>query len=252
MFSTFAEALASGRTLAFGHRGARAYAPMNTLPSFELAMAQGAEGVEFDVRRTRDGVLVILHDSTIDGTSNGRGAVADLTFAELRELDFGAWLDPKYAGTQIPTLDEVFELVGHKQLMNVEIKSESVAGGGIEAQVADTIARHNLGARIIVSSFNPLTVWRCAAVMPDVLRGLLVEDETPFRRTRLLDKLKIQALHPYYRDINEDYMAQARMRALAVNTWTVNDPADAVRLRDLGVCAVISDKPDVIRAALGE
>ncbi len=252
MFRTFAEALESGQTLTFGHRGARAYAPMNTLPSFELAIAQGAVGVEYDVRRTKDGVLVILHDPIIDGTSNGSGAVADLTFAALRELDFGSWLDPKYAGTQIPTLDEVFELVGQKQLMNVEIKSESIAGGGIEAQVAATIARHNLGPRIIVSSFNPLTVWRCAKAMPDVLRGLLIEEETPFDRTRLLDTLQIQAIHPYYPYVDEQYMSWARARGLAVNTWTVNEPADAQRLRDLGVCAVISDKPDVIRAALAE
>jgi glycerophosphoryl diester phosphodiesterase len=251
MFSTFAEALASGRTLTFGHRGARAYAPMNTLPSFEMAAQMGAHGVEFDVRRSKDGMLVILHDPTIDGTSNGNGAVADMTFAALRELDFGAWMGEQFAGAQIPTLDEVFELIGRRLLMNVEIKAEHLSGGGIEAQVAATIARHNLADRILVSSFNPLTVRRCAKVMPHILRGLLVETETPFERARLLDTLQIQALHPYYPYIDDAYMAQARARGLAVNTWTVNDPADAVRLRDLGVGAVITDRPDVILEALG-
>ncbi len=251
MFKTFAEGLESGRTLTFGHRGARAYAPMNTLPSFEMVALMGAHGVEFDVRRSKDGVLVILHDATIDGTSNGNGAVDALTFAELHELDFGAWMGEQYAGTQIPTLDEVFELIGQRLLMNVEIKSEHLSGGGIEAQVGETIARHNLGQRILVSSFNPLTVRRCARVMPDILRGLLVESETPFERARLLNTLKIQALHPYFPYIDEAYMAQAQARGLAVNTWTVNDPADAMRLRDLGVGAVITDRPDVILEALG-
>lgn len=250
MFRTFAEAMESGRTLTFGHRGARAYAPMNTLPSFEMAAAMGAYGVEFDVRRSKDGVLVILHDATVDSTSNGSGAVDSLTFAQLRELDFGAWMGKQFAGTQIPTLDEVFELIGQRQLMNVEIKAERLFSGGIEAQVAETIARHNLGSRILVSSFNPLVVRRCAAAMPHILRGLLVETETPFERTRLLDKLKIQALHPYYPYIDEAYMTQARARGLAVNTWTVNDPADALRLRDLGVGAVITDRPDIILGAL--
>ena len=251
MFRTFAEAMVSGRTLTFGHRGARAYAPMNTLPSFEMAAAMGAHGVEFDVRRSKDGVLVILHDPTVDGTSNGNGAVDALTFAQLRELDFGAWMGEQFAGAQIPTLDEVFELIGQRQLMNVEIKSEHLSSGGIEAQVAEVIARHSLASRVLVSSFNPLVVRRCIAAMPHVLRGLLVETETTFERARLLDSLQIQALHPYYPYINEAYMAQARARGLAVNTWTVNDPADALRLRDLGVGAVITDRPDVILEALG-
>lgn len=251
MYRTFAEAVASGRTLTFGHRGVRASAPMNTLPSFEMAAAMGAHGVEFDVRRSKDGVLVIVHDATIDGTSNGHGAVESLTFAALRELDFGAWMDSKYVGARIPTLDEVFETIGARLLMNVEIKSEHLSGGGIEAQVADTIARHNLGDRILVSSFNPLTVRRCAKVMPDILRGLLLESATPFARTRLLATLQIQALHPYYPFIDAEYVAQSRTLGLAVNTWTVNDPADALRLRDLGVSAIITDRPDVILEALG-
>ena len=228
MFSTFSEALAAGVTLTFGHRGARAYAPMNTIPSFELALQMGAHGIEFDVRQTKDGVLVLLHDDTVDGTSNGHGALSDMTFAELSELDFGGWLDPKYAGTRIPTLDEVFETVGHKLLMNVEIKSEHLSGGGIEAKVAATIARHGLADRILLSSFNPLVVRRCARLMPHILRGLLVEEETPFERTRLLKTLEIQALHPYYPFVDSEYMAHARALGAAVNTWTVNDPDDAL------------------------
>jgi len=251
MFRTFAEGLAAGRALTFGHRGARAYAPMNTIPSFELALVMGAHGIEFDVRRTKDGVLVLLHNDTIDETSNGRGRVADLTFAELRELDFGGWLDPKYAGTPIPTLDELFEAVGSKLLMNVEIKCERLASEGIEQQVAEVIARHGLAERILISSFNPLVVWRSAKAMPHILRGLLVEQETPFERTRLLASLDIQALHPYYPYINADYMQKARALGLAVNTWTVNDPVEAQRLASLGVSAVITDRPDTILAALG-
>lgn len=251
MFRTFAEGLAAGRALTFGHRGARAYAPMNTIPSFELAHEMGAHGIEFDVRRSKDGVLVLLHDATIDGTSNGHGNVADLTFAELRELDFGGWLDAKYAGTQIPTLDELFEAVGNKFLMNVEIKCERLASEGIEQQVAETIARHGLADRILISSFNPLVVKRSAKAMPHILRGLLVEAETPFARARLLQTLDIQALHPYFPFIDASYMQKARALGLAVNTWTVNDPAEAQRLAGLGVSAVITDKPDLILAALG-
>ncbi|MFN8379056.1 MAG: glycerophosphodiester phosphodiesterase family protein [Anaerolineae bacterium] len=251
MFRTFAEGLAAGRALTFGHRGARAYAPMNTIPSFELALEMGAHGIEFDVRRSKDGVLVLLHDPGVDETSNGHGNVADLTFAELRELDFGSWFNPKYAGTQIPTLDELFETVGKQFLMNVEIKCEHLASEGIEQQVADTIARHGLADRILISSFNPFVVKRSAMVMPHILRGLLVEEATPFDRIRLLRSLEIRALHPYFPYIDADYMQKARALGLAVNTWTVNDPAEAQRLAELGVSTVITDMPDVILAALG-
>lgn len=251
MFRTFAEGLAAGRALTFGHRGARAYAPMNTLPSFELALKLGAHGIEFDVRRTKDGVLVLLHDPTVDETSNGHGHVADLTFAELRELDFGGWKGPEFAGTPIPTLDELFEAVGARFLMNVEIKCEHLASEGIEQQVAETIARHGMGERILVSSFNPFVVARSARAMPNILRGLLVEGPTPFDRARLLRRLEIQALHPYFPFIDTGYMEKARSLGLAVNTWTVNDPAEAQRLAKLGVSAVITDQPDTILAALG-
>ena len=251
MFRTFAEGLASGKTLTFGHRGARAYAPMNTLPSFELALQMGAHGIEFDVRRTSDGVLVLLHDDAVDETSNGNGKVEDLTFAELRELDFGSWMDPRFAGTLIPTLDEVFEAVGSKLLMNVEIKCEHLSSHGIEQQVAETIDRHNLSDRILISSFNPFVVKRSVKAMPNILRGLLVEEATPFDRQRLLHSLDIQALHPYFPFIDSDYMQKARALGVVVNTWTVNEPDDARRLASLGVSAVITDRPDTILAVLG-
>ena len=97
------------QTLVFGHRGAKAYAPMNTIPSFELALAQGADGIELDVRLTRDGELVLMHDDSVDATTNGSGRVADLTLAEIQSLDAGAWFGEAFRGTRAPTLDEVFQ-----------------------------------------------------------------------------------------------------------------------------------------------
>lgn len=242
----------SGRTLVFGHRGAMGYAPMNTLPAFELAAQQGADGVELDVRLTADGALVILHDATVDRTSNGRGAVASMTLAQVRELDAGAWFDPTFAGTRIPTLSEVFEAIGQRLFINVEIKAEvEDSNSGIERKVADEIARFGLKDRVIVSSFNPLTLHRFRAVMPDVPIGYLYEGNTPAEITSLMDDLPHEARHPYYEQIDADYMAWAKARGYRVNTWTVNDPAKAVELRDLGVDAIITNYPDKIIAALG-
>jgi glycerophosphoryl diester phosphodiesterase len=96
MALTLAQAYSQGKTLVFGHRGASAYAPMNTLPAFSLALAQGAAGVELDVRLTSDGEMMILHDATVDHTTNGTGSIGDLSFAQVRELDAGAWFGEQY------------------------------------------------------------------------------------------------------------------------------------------------------------
>nr|MCU0514644.1 glycerophosphodiester phosphodiesterase [Anaerolineae bacterium] len=147
----------AGQTLVFGHRGAKAYAPMNTLPAFELAATQGAHGIELDVHRSRDGYPVIVHDFTVDHTTDGRGLVTALTLAELKALDAGSWFSPAFAGTRIPTLDEVFAAVGQRLYINVEIKAAHEDSDGVEQVVADCIVRHAMQRRVLVSSFNPLT-----------------------------------------------------------------------------------------------
>ncbi|MFZ4814035.1 MAG: glycerophosphodiester phosphodiesterase, partial [Phototrophicaceae bacterium] len=122
------EALYADHTLplVFGHRGAMAYAPMNTLAAFELAAQQGAHGIELDVWLSADDALVVIHDFEVNHTTNGEGRVGSMSLAEIKALDAGSWFSPEFAGTQIPTLDEVFETVGKKVFVNVEIKSVSM------------------------------------------------------------------------------------------------------------------------------
>jgi glycerophosphoryl diester phosphodiesterase len=115
-----------GRTLVFGHRGAKAYAPMNTIPAFELAAQQGADGAELDVHLSRDGNPIILHDFSVDATTDGSGLARTMTLAQLKDLDAGGWFGDAFRGVRIPTLDEVFEAVGSRLYINVEIKSETV------------------------------------------------------------------------------------------------------------------------------
>ncbi|MDZ4771100.1 MAG: glycerophosphodiester phosphodiesterase family protein [Chloroflexota bacterium] len=243
-------AMYDGQTLIFGHRGAKAYAPMNTLPAFELAAAQGAHGIELDVHRSKDGYPVIVHDFVVDATSDGVGAVVDMTLAELKALDAGAWFDPRFAGTRIPTLDEVFETVGARLFVNVEIKSESVDTDGVEQVVADCIARHNMDARVIVSSFNPLTLRRFRALLPDVPIGFLYYSDSPAEVWDVIADVPYEAYHPYFAEITPDMVAEHVRLGRVINTWTVNDPAQAVALHDMGVRGIITDAPDVILNAL--
>lgn len=241
-----------GGTLVFGHRGASAYAPMNTISAFELAAEQGADGIELDVHRSPDGHAVICHDFTVDSTTDGSGPVAGMTLAQLKALDAGSWLGDDFRGVRIPTLDEVFEAIGDKLLVNVEIKSKSRETDGVEQVVADVIVRCEMQQRVIVSSFNPLALKRFREIMPEVPIGFLYEPDMPVDTQAMMRQLDLphEARHPQHMMIDAAYMQGAQAENYRVNTWTVNDPEQAVALRDLGVNAIITDKPDVIIQAL--
>lgn len=242
------------RPLVLGHRGARAYAPMNTLPGFECAAEQGADGIELDIHLSKDGEIVVIHDFTVDATTNGTGNVADLTLAQLKELDAGSWFGTEFAGAQIPTLDEVFEWVAQRFLVNVEIKSQAARTDGIEQKLAEKIKRHAMQAHVIVSSFNPLALRRFGVCGRElgVPIGFLHAPEMPFYVPWLLTGLTYQARHPHFSQVNRRYMDWANRHDYRVNVWTVNDPQVACVLRDLGVNAIITDQPDTILKALSD
>lgn len=238
-----------GKTLIFGHRGASAYAPMNTIPAFELALRQDADGIELDVHLSADGQLIVLHDFTVDHTTDGSGPAKSMTLAKLKTLDAGYKFGEQFRGTRIPTLDEVFAAVGGKLLINVEIKSETEDTDGVEQVTADCIRRHNLLQSVIVSSFNPLALKRFRAILPEVAIGYLYAPDYSFF-PEVMDALTHEAIHPYHESIDPVLVERATRAGQVINTWTVNDPARAIALRDLGVPGIITDKPDVIRKAL--
>lgn len=235
---------ASGKTLVLGHRGAKAYAPMNTIPAFELASEQGAHGVELDVQLSSDGELVIVHDFTVDGTTDGSGNVADMSLAELKTLDAGAWFDPKFIGTKIPTLDEVFDAVGHF-IINVELKTIDQQTKGLEQKVADCIANHNMIERVIVSSFNPYALKHFRAIAPDIAIGFLqAPDFTTDAMRAVMNDVPYEADHWHYTMLGDDLTQRP------VNVWTLNDPDIAREQAKKGVKGIITDTPDVILKAL--
>jgi glycerophosphoryl diester phosphodiesterase len=240
------DAMYARQPLVFGHRGASASAPMNTLPAFELAAAQGAHGIELDVHRSRDGHLVIIHDFTVDATTSGRGRVGEMSLHELKSLDAGSWFGPAFAGVQIPTLDEVFEVVGRRVLVNVELKTACAESSGLEEAVAACIARHQMHQRVLVSSFNPRALARFRAVLPDVPLGYLSEGAS----MPLPDEAAYEAYHPRHDLLTPRLVELCRQRRQILNVWTINDPARASDLQKLGVHGIITDAPDAIRDAL--
>ncbi len=242
---------ASRSTLVFGHRGASKYAPMNTLTAFELAAEQGADGVELDVHRTKDGELVIVHDFTVDKTTDGSGVVQEMTLAELKSLDAGRWFSDEFVGVRVPTLGEVFEAVGQKLIINVEIKSVTQDTDGVEQLIADMIVAHNMEDRVIVSSFNPLALHRFRAISPDIPIGFLYMAGEFEEAWALIDNLPHEARHPYHEMIDASYIDWARENDYRVNTWTVNSLERAEHLAKLGTDLIITDHPDKIIAKLG-
>lgn len=237
--------------LVFGHRGAQAYAPMNTLPAFELAAEQGAQGVELDVQLSKDGEAVVIHDFTVDATTNGSGAVSALTLAELKTLDAGGWFAQEFRGAQIPTLAEVFEAFGERLIINVEIKWFSPDANGIERVVADAIQRFGLQERVIVSSFNPIVLKRFRTMAPDVPLGYLTSTHTMQSNTQPMVAMSdFEAQHLHHEMIDARRVDWAHESGHILNAWTVNEPERARQLLLLGVQGIITDKPDVILKAL--
>lgn len=236
----------------FAHRGAKSVAPENTLPAFQRAVEMGVDGIELDVHCSKDGKLVVIHDETLEGTTNGTGKVGTYTVAQLAKIDAGSHFSAAFAGVGIPTLAEVFDLVGNRCLVNVELKSEDPNGGDQAEPLIAMIAARNLYDQVIVSSFNPPSLIKMRALAPQVRLGLLYYlPMPPFLRDAWFSPIiRPEAIHPMHSLIDEELMAWAKTYGCAVNTWTVNDVAEARRLAALGVNVIMSDVPDQIMAAL--
>lgn len=236
--------------LVLAHRGASAYAPENTVAAFRLAAEMGADGIELDSKLARNGTIVVMHDATVDRTTDGHGRVSDLTLSELKQLDAGAKFDSRFAGERIPTLDEVLDMIGDRFIVNVELTNYSTRGDGLEDRVVDLIMRRGLLERTMVSSFNPLSLRRVKHIAPQVVCGLLYESGVRGMLLRMLLGGSIPGLeahHPQHALINARLIQSMRRRNLRVNTWTVNEEYEMRRLIDLGVDAIMTDKPDVLR-----
>lgn len=241
------------KPLVLAHRGASAYAPENTLAAFRLAFGMGADGIELDVMLTRDRVPVVIHDDSVDRTTNGKGAIKQMALAEAQLLDAGSWFDQKFHAEKIPTLEQVLEEFGTRGIVNIELKSRFPQSDGLELAVAQVIERTHTAERVLISSFNPLALYRITKIKPSLERGLLYSPALPIylRRTWLRPLARPNALHPPSSLIDSKFVAWARRKGYRINTWTVDDPNEMKRLVALGVDAIMTNKPDLLREVVG-
>lgn len=231
-------------TQIWAHRGAPREAPENTLPAFELAVAQGAEGIEFDVQLSADGTVVVIHDETLERTTNGAGPVADRSLAQLRSLDASAGM-PGYAGVQIPTLADTLALLAPTGVMlNIELKNSVTDYPGLEERVLAAVAAHGIADRVVLSSFNHYSLKRLqhlGAAAGEL--GVLYSDPL-YKPWRYAARLGMGALHPPSRLVlGPGYMRRAHAAGLAVRPWVVNSERRLGRMFAWGADAVYTDLP---------
>ena len=150
------------------HRGDLTHAPENTIPSFSQAIAKGADGIELDAKLTADGRVIVIHDTTVDRTTNGKGKVVSFTLDEIRKLDAGSWFDSEFANTKIPLLEEVFETVGKDKLINIELTNYSTRNDGLTQKVCELIKKHNNQKQIIFSSFFASNLKIAMQALPEI------------------------------------------------------------------------------------
>ncbi len=230
------------KPLIIAHRGAMGTAPENTAASFEKAIAEGVDGVELDVHLSKDGHLVVIHDESIDRTSNGKGMVKDMTLEELRRYDFGSYFDEAYAGERILTLEEALEIIRECKLINIEIKNGPIFYEGIEEKVLKVIRDFDIASRVIISSFNHYTINKISKLQPEISCGILYM-EGLFKPWEYARNVGAQALHPYYFAITPDEIGRCRENGVKVNVWGANDEFFIRGLIEAGVDGIITDYP---------
>ena len=242
----------NSKPLIIAHRGDSANAPENTLAAFRLALANGADGIELDVMLSADQKLVVIHDDTLDRTTNGHGQVGNTPFAALRELDAGSWFKPEFKGEPLPSLDEVFAELGGKFLINVELKNYKTPKDQLPELVVALVKKHGLDESVLLSSFNARNLPRAKALAPEIRTGLLTLPGLlglPMRGF-LGRRFGADDLNPYFKDVSARMVQSRHNLGQGVNVWTVDAPDDLRRMQAFGVDMIICNDPAHARQIL--
>ncbi len=245
------------------HRGANKVAPQNTIAAFRKSIEIGCTGFETDVHLTKDGVPVICHNFTIDATSNGKGAIKNMTLEELRSYDFGSYKGEEFRGEKIPTLDEFLEiskLMGDKmEVLNIELKSEKFGEAGTELpqKTIDAVKNHRLFDKLLISSFDPTILVDCKKIDKNCKTGLLycpsdlISLKIAPRPVSFCKEIGADALHPFVMYVTRMYVERAHRAGIQVNPWTINKESTAKHLLKMGVDGLITDEPGLMSKITG-
>jgi len=243
------------KPLIMGHRGFQARYPENTMVSFLAAVDAGAQFVELDVTLTHDHQVAIMHDDTVDRTTDGQGRVSDFDLEALKRLDAGSWFHPRFTGETIPSLDEVLEKVAPRAHINIEIKSHALTDPGLtgqaEQRVIDLIVARGVENRVLISSFDPEVLKRIQQLDPDISISLISE-QSPFDETmaRCLE-LGTFSYHPHLDYINQVLVGALQKADVYVFPWNINNAGDIQHAFSMGVDGLIAKDPLLVRQYCG-
>lgn len=232
------------------HRGATAYTPENTIAAFDLAVDMKADYIEIDVQRSKDGELVLIHDTTVDRTTDGTGKVGDLTLEQLRSLDAGSWKGEQFAGEPIPTFEEILDHYHGKIGILIELKAPELYPG-IEEQVAAALIERNLhkpqNEKIIIQSFNFESIKKLDQLLPKVPIGVLTSNRAD-TTLEALQEFSTYAdwFNPSYGIVTKELVNQVHSLGMQIGSWTVRSQEAADFLFEMDVDAIISDYPDYV------
>ena len=240
--------------LVIAHRGDSAQRPENTLASFESALALGAEFLELDVQLTRDGHAVVLHDGTLDRTTDGHGPVAAVTLAQLRQLSAGyaQRFGASYAAERVPTLAEVLALARGRARVMIEVKKESVSelGQALEAKVLEVVRDGRMAADVVLVSFERRALTRFRNLAPGIRRGHLFYRATPEEVVGGAREVATDVVMPEKGMLSDELVAACRLADLKLATWVVDDPAELSSLARFGLYGIGSNRPGPLLAAI--
>jgi glycerophosphoryl diester phosphodiesterase len=210
-----------------------------------MALAEGADGIELDVKLSADGHAVVIHDMTVDRTTGAQGRVKDLSLADLRTLGAGNFFSEKFQHEKIPTLEEVFEAVGKRTFINVELTNYNSPRDHLVDSVCTLVEKFGLQKRVMFSSFFALNLSKARRLLPEVPRGLLAFNGLlgAWARSFGFAFGKYQALHPNIQDTTSQQVQRVHRLKRRVHVWTVNAAEDMRRLFNWGVDGIFTDDP---------
>ncbi|HEY3298025.1 MAG TPA: glycerophosphodiester phosphodiesterase family protein [Armatimonadota bacterium] len=235
------------------HRGFSTEAPENTLAAFRRALELKIDMIECDVRLSKDGRLMVIHDETVDRTTNGTGAVSQMTFDQLRGLDAGSWFGPEFACEKIPTLDEALDAVKNEAALMVEIKE-----AGQEDHAVTIIRGRGMSAETVITSFHDSVGFRLPELDETITFSLLYASDTKLGENESVhlagDAAAVNAtiLAVNYRAITAATVKAAHAGNMQILAWTVDDPEEMGRMAEMGVDIITSNKPDILIHVLQE
>lgn len=230
----------------YAHRGFCSQYPENTMLSFQKALDEGVDGIENDVQLTKDGHIIIMHDESVDRTTNGKGWVKDFTLEELKQLDASEKFGDRFGVQRVPTLREYLELVKDLPILtNIEMKTGVFEYREMEQLLVDMLREYHVEDRVLITSFNHFTIMRMKKLAPELRYGFLAYDWR-LDAGEYTQRYGIPCYHPDYHNLTPEVVEDLHSHGIEVNPYTVDDPEDIRDMMAKGVHSVITNCPDVV------